>query len=99
VTVLGETLHPDGRRVVLDELGWAHIVDEHSEMVAFQADLLATLKSPDHRTPDPRPGRERYWRTGFGPSQWLFVVVDFDADPARVVTAYGNREDPPGWTP
>jgi hypothetical protein len=27
------------------------------------------------------------------------VVVDYVSVPARVVTAYGNRKDPPGWTP
>jgi hypothetical protein len=27
------------------------------------------------------------------------VVVDFSGQPARVVTAYGNRTDPPEWTP
>jgi hypothetical protein len=34
-----------------------------------------------------------------GPTRWLMVVVDFGSVPARFVTAYGNRKDPPGWTP
>jgi hypothetical protein len=29
-----------------------------------------------------------------GPSRWLFVVVDFNETPARIVTAYANRKDP-----
>jgi hypothetical protein len=61
--------------------------------------VLATVTRPHHRGPDPRPLRERSWRRGLGPSRWLLVVVDFGGQPARVVTAFGNRKDPPGWTP
>jgi hypothetical protein len=32
------------------------------------------------------------------PSRWLFVVVQFNETPARIVTAYANRKDPPGST-
>jgi hypothetical protein len=75
------------------------MVDEHEELADAQDAILATVAAPDHRAPDPRPGRERYWRRGVGPSRWLMVVVAFSAVPARIVTAYGNRKDPPGWTP
>lgn len=88
---------PDGRRVVLDEDGWRHILDGHPEMAAYLAALIATIERPDHREPDPRPQRERYWRLRLGPSRWLFVVVDSAVHPARVVTAQGRRDDPEGW--
>lgn len=94
----GETVDPDGRRVVLDIVGWRHIVDEHAELASYREAVLATIATPDHRASDPRPRRERYWRRGVGPSRWLMVVVDYGSVPARVVTAYGNRRDPPGWT-
>ena len=94
-----ETVDPDGRRVVLDVAGWRHIVDEHQELAPHREAVLATVAAPDHRAPDPRPERERYWRRGVGPSRWLMVVVNYGSMPARVVTAYGNRRDPPGWTP
>lgn len=97
--VIEEATDPDGRRVVLDQRGWDHVVTEHDEMAVHRTAVIATITSPDHRQPDPRASRERYWRRGLGPSRWLLVVVDFDADPARVVTAYGNRKAPPGWTP
>jgi hypothetical protein len=92
-----EDRDPDGRPVVLDEDGWEHIVNEHAEMASYQVALMAAVARPDHRDEDPRPGRERFWRRGVGPSRWLFVVVDFGDSPARVVTAFGRRDDPPGW--
>jgi hypothetical protein len=32
VTVVADVVDPDGRRVVLDDGGWTHILDEHGEM-------------------------------------------------------------------
>ena len=94
-----EAVDPDGRRVVLDAAGWRHIVEEHGEIAPHRDAVMGTIAAPDHRTADARAGRERYWRRGLGPSRWLLVVVDFSSVPARVVTAFGNRKDPPGWTP
>jgi hypothetical protein len=68
-------------------------------MAAHRDAVFATVTQPQHRRPDSRTSRERYWRRGLGPSRWLLVVVDFSSQPARIVTAYGNRKDPPGWTP
>lgn len=99
MTVRVDLLDPDGRRVVLDAAGWEHIVAEHAEMAGHREAVLATVTQPHHRGVDPRPARERFWRRGLGPSRWLLVVVDFAGQLARVVTAFGNRKDPPGWTP
>jgi hypothetical protein len=49
--------------------------------------VINTVADPDRRDPDPRPGRERYYKRGIGPSSWLFVVVDFNMAEPRVVTA------------
>jgi hypothetical protein len=88
---------PTGRAVVLDAAGWRHIRENHPEMADHRAAVLATVRRPDHRRPDPRPGRERYYRRGIGPSRWCLVVVDFTRQPARVVTAFATRRDPEGW--
>jgi hypothetical protein len=98
VGVIAEVNDPGGRRVVLDEDGWHDIVQQHGEMRSHQSAILATARAPDHRRPDPRPGRERYYGRDLGPSHWLFAVIDFNEVPARIVTAYGHRKDPPGWT-
>lgn len=66
-------------------------------MAPHAAAILATIAEPDFRESDRRPGRDRFWRERLGPSRWLFVVVDFSENPARVVTAFGRRDDPPGW--
>jgi hypothetical protein len=50
-----ETVDPDGRRVMLDAVGWRHIVDEHAELASHREAVLATVSAPDHRGPDPRP--------------------------------------------
>ncbi len=96
---LAQITEPDGRLVVLDQDGWQHIIEQHPEMAGHRADIMKVVSTPDHRGADPRPHRGRYWRREAGPSRWLMVVVDFGGMPARVVTAYGNRKDPPGWNP
>jgi hypothetical protein len=93
-----EVVDPGGRAVVLDDEGWEHILQEHGEMALYRREIMATVASPEHRRGDPRPGRERYYRRDAGPSRWLFVVVDFNEIPARIVTAYASRKDPPGMT-
>jgi len=98
VSTLAETIDPDGRAVVLDEEGWEHILHEHGELAPYREEIIVTVSSPDHRRLDPRPGRERYYSRDVGPSRWLFVVVHFNETPARIVTAYANRKDPPGLT-
>lgn len=68
---------PQGRPVVLDAVGWAHIFAEHREMAGHQAAAMLTVAQPDHVGPDPRAGRVRHYRRGVGPSRWLLVVIDF----------------------
>ncbi len=98
LSTLAETIDPGGRTIVLDEEGWTHILQEHEEMALYRDEIIATVTSPDHRRGDPHPGRERYYSRELGPSRWLFVVVDCNETPARIVTAYANRKSPPGWT-
>ncbi len=92
--ILASVNDPDGRIVVLDHAAWRHILDEHREMAGHREAIMAAVARPHVRHPDPRPGRERYYRRGVGPSRWLFVVIDFTTSPARIVTALGNRRDP-----
>lgn len=91
------TVDPDGREVVLTRDGWDHVLASHPEL-AGQLDLvLRAIAEPDHRAPDARAGRERYFLRSVGPSRWLRVVVDYSESEAFVVTAFPERRDPPGW--
>jgi hypothetical protein len=60
--------------------------------------LLKTIRSPDFQEPDPRPGRERYWlrtQPPF-PFYWLRAVVQFEGDTDRLITAFGQDNEPEG---
>ncbi|HVC85948.1 MAG TPA: hypothetical protein VNC40_00830 [Gaiellaceae bacterium] len=102
---LAETATPDGVRVVLYADTWReHVLDPrtgHGELRSHLDSVISAVAAPDHREPDPRPGRERFYRRNVGPSRWLMVVVSFEEDPARIVTAlgYGHGRSPSGWMP
>lgn len=57
------------------------------------ADTIAAIRAPDHREPDPRAGRERYFARG-GPLRWIRVVTELQGDVDRVVTAFPQSNDP-----
>jgi hypothetical protein len=103
--ILAETSTPDGVRVVLFADTWLlHILnphDGHPELEPHLKAVLDTLGSPDHRERERWPFRERFFKRNAGPTGWLMVVVDFEREPARVVTAfgYGHGRSPDGWTP
>jgi hypothetical protein len=91
---------PSGREVVLLARIWHDkILLKHRAMAIHLDDVLETVRTPDHRWPDRRPTRWRYYRRGAGPSGWLLVVVSFEQSPARIITAYGVGKDPEGWAP
>ena len=98
--VVAETTTADGVRVVLFADTWRdHIVAGHAELAPHLDAALSTVASPDHREPDDRPPRERFFKRDAGPSRWLMVVIDFSDTPARIVTAlgYGHGRSPEGW--
>lgn len=91
--VIAETRNPEGRLVQLDQAAWDHVLDEHVEMDGRLAEAMAAVQAPDHREPDPRTGRERYFRLG-GPLRWIRVVTELRGDADRVVTAFPQSNDP-----
>jgi len=97
---LAEVHDPDGRVVVLLERIWAgKIAPDHPELAAYQEEMLETVSGPDHVEPDARPDRRRYYRRRVGPSRWLLVVVSYEQEPGRIVTALATRKDPKRWQP
>jgi hypothetical protein len=98
--ILRETQDSIGDRVVLLSRVWhGKIAVDHPEMASFIEEVLRAAHVPDHAESDPvHRDRTRYYSRGVGPSAWLVVVVSYEQKPARIVSAFANRKDPPAWS-
>lgn len=97
---LAEITDPDGRSVALPARIWeGKIIRDHPELRGSLEQVIATVTAPDHVEPDPRETRQRYYRRGVGPSKWLMVVVSFEQELGRIITALALRKDPKQWKP
>lgn len=98
--LLGEVSDPDGVLVVLPARIWDEkIVVDHPELRDLREQVLAVIGTPDHVEPDQQADCRRYYRRSVGPSKWLMVVVSFEQEPARIITALALRKDPKPWKP
>jgi hypothetical protein len=96
--ILGQVSDPDGVFVVLPARIWeAKIVVDHPELRGLLEQVLEVVVRPDHVEPDPQADRRRYYRRSVGPSAWLMVVVTYEQEPARIITALALRKDPKRW--
>src|ERR1700722_3034755 len=80
-----ETATPEGVRVVLPALVYAKVLEEHAGVADLEL-IDRTIRSPDQRRPDPRPGRERFLRRERG--LLVLAVVEFGEVPAIIVTVF-----------
>jgi hypothetical protein len=85
---------PDGRLVVFDAGSHLHMARRRPWLLDHVDVIMGTIARPDHRALDPIPDRERFYRQHIEPDRWLRVVVDFSEDPAWVVTAVIQDNDP-----
>lgn len=81
----------EGIEVVLPALVYAKIVQEHPAVADLEL-IDKTVREPDERHPDTRPGRERFFRREG--RLWVLAVVDFVGLPAIIVTVF-SAERPP----
>ena len=97
---IGEARDPAGVRVEVPAAVWQEkILRDHPELASHLADVLRAIAEPDRVLPDPvYKGRRRHYLRGAGPSRWLLVVVSYEQEPARVISAFGNRKDPRSWS-
>ena len=79
------TRTPEGTEGILSALVYAKILEEHPAVADLEL-IDRTVHEPDERRPDPRPGRERFFRRE--DSLWVLAVVDFDGIPAMIVTVF-----------
>lgn len=86
--------------VVLPTRVWNDkLLRDHPELEAHRADVLRAVSEPDHVAVDPvYEDRRRHYLKDAGPSRWLLVVVSYEQEPARIISAFGNRKDPPSWS-
>jgi hypothetical protein len=98
--VIGEAIDPDGARVILLARVWDHkVLRDHLELDGYLPDVLRAVSAPNHVEPDPTYAqRRRFHLRGVGPSRWLLVVVSYEQEPARIISAFGNRKDPRSWS-
>ncbi len=90
---------PDGRVVVFDAGTRLHLALGRPDLMVEVDLILGTVAHPDHRSDDPIPGREHFYRQDLDPRRWLRVVVDFNDVPAWVVTALVQENPPRDWKP
>jgi len=98
--ILTETTDPHGAGVVLLRRVWeGKTLRDHAELANHLPDVLRTIAEPDHVATDPSSfSRTRYYSRGVGPSRWLLVVVSYEQQPARIISAFGTRKDPVSWS-
>jgi len=92
--MLAATLDPDGRRVVLTEERWRHILGEHPEMAQHMRSVMTAVREPTLRLSGEDPGEEYYYVEGEGPSRWVKAVVHFEGGEGRIITAFPRRSVP-----
>jgi hypothetical protein len=93
VEIVLRTQTPEGITVVLTALVYAKILEEHAA-VADLALIDRTIRRPDQRRRDSRPGRERFFR--LESRLWVMAVVEYGEPSAIVVTVF-SAERPPSW--
>jgi hypothetical protein len=96
----GEARDPDGVRVVVPALLWHDkVLRDHPELDTHLDDVLRAIGAPDRVSADPVfRNRRRHYLRDAGPSRWLLVVLSYEQEPARLVTAFANRKDPRSWS-
>lgn len=91
---LVSVLDPDGRLVELSSERWLHILDGHPELAGHVESVAQAVREPDRRLSGHLEDEEWFYLAGAGPSRWLKVVVHYEGDRGRIVTAFGRRSMP-----
>lgn len=89
-----QTTDPDGRVVVFDAGSHLHLARRRPWLLDHIDAIMETVARPDFHALDWVPGRERFYRQHIEPSRWLRVVVDFNEEPAWVVTVVVQDDNP-----
>ena len=80
--------------MVFDVGSRLHLAERRPRLLDHIDVILDAVARLDYRVLDPIPNRERFYRQHIEPGRWLRVVVDYGQDPAWVVTAVEQVNDP-----
>jgi hypothetical protein len=94
--VVVATVGQDGRAALLFSQSWSHILEGHPEMEDYLETVMEVIEDPEHREPDQRIGRERFFRRT-DPESWMRVVLEMAGPIDRVVTAFPQANPPERW--
>jgi hypothetical protein len=89
-----ETRDPDGRRIVLVEERWRHVVERHPDLTAQVDATLAAVRAPDVRVPGREEGEQWFFRQVSGRLPWLQVVVHYERGEGWITTAFRRKTLP-----
>jgi hypothetical protein len=97
--LVGEAWDLEGNRVVISTDIWrGKVLRAHPALSPHFGEVLRAIYAPDHILPDPdfKQRRHHYLR-GAGPSRWLLVVLSYEQEPVRLISAFPRRKDPDLW--
>jgi hypothetical protein len=97
--IVGEAWDLEGNRVVIPTGIWRDkVLRNHPKVSPHLDDVLRAIYSPDHILPDPEfKDRRLHFLRGAGPSRWLQVVLSYEQEPVRLISAFPRRKDPDSW--
>ncbi len=89
-----EAADSEGRRIVLSAERWLHILDDHEELAQEMEPILWGITSPTLRRGGRWSDEEWFYVAGPGPSRYVKVVVHYEGEEGRIMTAFPRREFP-----
>jgi hypothetical protein len=97
--LVGEARDPEGNRVVISTAIWRDkVLRVHPALSPHLGEVLRAIYSPHHILPDPKfRERRHHFLRGAGPSRWLLVVLSYEQEPVRLISAFPRRKDPDSW--
>jgi hypothetical protein len=104
VAVIAAARDRFGRKVILTNAAWRHILDGHADLATRRGELLRTLGAPDVVRQDAQDrNRRNYYRVvaDWGTPRPLYVkvCVEFGSFGGTIITAHMTRRPKPAEVP
>jgi hypothetical protein len=83
-----------GRKIILTEERWTHIVDGHPELDGLELALMRAVEAADITVDGKTADTKRVCAKDLGPARYLVVVVRYAGQTGYVRTAYPTSKEP-----